>query len=383
MIYIHIPFCKSFCTYCDFYSELASRPQQEFSKALSREIRYSADILKEHSNLTKVKTIYIGGGTPSVLPLFAITEAVATLKECGYNPPYDEFTLEVNPEDIVEKGLDYLEALQELGVNRISMGVQSFDDEILKWMNRRHTAETAVKAYNLLEKAGIDNISIDLIFGLPQLDESKWKETINKALNISKLGNLPKHISAYQLSIEPTSALAGMLEKGEFVEASDEDCRSQYDILCTTLGDAGYNHYEISNFALPRYEAVHNSSYWKHIPYLGFGPAAHSYIAQNGKHIRRWNIPDLHEYIKAGKLRDFSIVREEEVLTEEQIILEKIMLGLRTSRGVEAVILVNYNPEKTEKLLHEGKLIYTQKGYIRIPEQYFFISDSIIASLCQ
>ncbi len=379
MIYIHIPFCKSFCTYCDFYSELALKSGQEFSKALNREICTSADTIKGHLDSTKVKTLYIGGGTPSVLPLAIIKGAVDGLKACGYTPPYDEFTLEANPEDIVEKGLDYVEGLLDIGVNRISMGVQSFDDDILKWMNRRHTAETAVKAYNILEKAGIENISIDLIFGLPQLDNVKWEETIKRALDISKTGKLPPHISSYQLSIEPKSNLAQMLEKGDFVEASDEVCRSQYELLCKILGEAGYKHYEISNFAQPGYKAIHNSAYWEHTPYIGFGPAAHSFlITKEGKQIRRWNAPDLKAYIKA---EDFSTIREEEVLNKEQIILEKIMLGLRTYKGVDAPFLREYNPKMTEKLLAEGDLEQTQEGFIRIPESHFFISDSIIASL--
>lgn len=381
MIYIHIPFCKSFCTYCDFYSELALKSGQEFSKALNREICTSADTIKEHLDSTKLKTIYIGGGTPSVLPLATIKGAVDSLKACGYNPPYDEFTLEVNPEDIVEKGQDYVNALQDLGVNRISMGVQSFDDDILKWMNRRHTTATAIKAYDILEKAGVKNISIDLIFGLPQLDHEKWKATINQALNISQSGK-PPHISSYQLSIERTSALAQMLENGEFVEAPDELCREQYDILCEMLAKAGYEHYEISNFALPGYKAIHNSAYWEHVPYIGFGPAAHSFLITNeGKRIRRWNAPDLKAYIEAGKLQDFSTVRGEEVLNNEQYVLEKIMLGLRTSKGVDSAFLQEYNPQMTNKFLEEGKLEHDVAAYIRIPESQFFISDSIIASL--
>lgn len=369
--------------------------QQEFSKALNREIEASAELLMEHQELLrwndesskdhplKYKTIYIGGGTPSVLPLSAIAEAVKTLQTIGYKPPYDEFTIEVNPEDIVGKGQDYVEGLMNLGVNRFSMGVQSFDNDILKWMNRRHTAQAAIKAYNILEKSGIENISIDLIFGLPQLNNKKWKETIKQALEISQTGKFPPHISSYQLSVEPTSTLAQMLENGLFVEAPDYECRNQYDILCQSLAEVGYNHYEISNFAQPSYEAVHNSAYWKHFPYIGFGPGAHSFfITKDGKQIRRWNLQDLRAYVNASKVEDFSIIREEEVLNSEQIFLEKIMLGLRTSKGLEVEVLETYNPKMFNQLLEQGKLVKTKEGFIRIPESYFFVSDSIIASLC-
>ena len=192
MIYIHIPFCRSFCTYCDFYSEVSAKCRKaeeqirqealwnDFSNALCLEIKARrAEITDE------VNTLYIGGGTPSVLPLYVFSRILDTLQDCGHGGPYEEFTVEVNPEDIVEKGKEYVEGLLSLGVNRISMGVQSFDDGILRWMNRRHDSLTARRAYEILEDAGVSNISIDLIFGMPQMDESKWRETLSCALDIS------------------------------------------------------------------------------------------------------------------------------------------------------------------------------------------------------
>ena len=298
MIYIHIPFCNSFCTYCDFYSEVASTCRkgsvEDFVEALEAEIVESAqNPFSRTAGLGQPQTLYIGGGTPSVLPLSAFRRILTALRANGFVPSsssrseaaaspataaWDEFTVEVNPEDIVEKGEAFVEGLLVLGVTRISMGVQSFDDRILKWMNRRHNAERAVKAYAILENAGMENISIDLIYGMPQLTMKGWQETLDRALNISSRGRKPAHISSYQLSIEPGSALARLMASGRFSEAGEELCSAQYRQLCETLSAAGYHHYEISNFALPGWEAVHNSAYWDKVPYIGLGPGAHSYV---------------------------------------------------------------------------------------------------------
>ena len=426
MIYVHVPFCRSFCTYCDFYSEVATRCRkaeealkqealfEDFAQALACEVRTRAGEISDDVN-----TLYIGGGTPSVLPLSAFQTLLDALESVGHGGPYDEFTVEVNPEDIVEKGVPYVKGLLALGVNRISMGVQSFDDTILKFMNRRHDAETARKAYAILEEAGVRNISIDLIFGLPQLSSSQWAETLKKALSISSRGVLPQHISSYQLSVEPGSMLARLVEKGKWAEASDELCQEQYSALCSVLDEAGYNHYEISNFAQPGHEAVHNSAYWRHVPYVGFGPGAHSYKSQLSQELpsdmpevvrrlpeRQWNLPDLQAYIEAGKSAlvqsgaadpascdPFASVREGETLDEEQLALERLMLGLRTSAGVpESFIRSHCDSQAIAHALAAGHLeladsalpaadIAAQEPYLRIPERHFFISDAIIADL--
>lgn len=336
MIYLHIPFCKSFCTYCDFYSELCSgkglQQVQNFVDGVCREIderRGEIDAARAQS----VKTLYIGGGTPSAISVESLRTLVGKL---GYRD-YDEFTVEVNPDDITSGGEEYVRELMNLGVNRVSMGVQSFDDGILKWMSRRHTSEGALEAFRLLRAAGFGNISIDLIFGLSQLGEEKWIGTIRKALDLC-----PEHISAYQLSIEEGSALAGMVRDGRYTEAPDEQCRSQYDILCHELGKAGYNHYEISNFARPGFEAVHNSAYWKRLPYVGLGPGAHS-LQLVPEQRRSWNSQTLEGWTRSG-----------EILTDKEIREERIMLGLRTKEGVDGT---------------------------SIPEDKWFVSDDIISSL--
>ena len=386
MIYVHIPFCRSFCTYCDFYSEIASRCSaveaekfEQFAQALSAEVALRAGDITDEIN-----TLYIGGGTPSVLPLSVFERLLEVLREHGHGGPFKEFTVEVNPEDIVQKGESYVKGLVSLGVNRISMGVQSFDDGILKWMNRRHDSATAREAYRILEDAGVQNISIDLIFGLSQLTDEQWNETLDKALGISSRGRLPQHISAYQLSVEPGSALAKLVDRGQWSEATEELCSRQYDMLCERLREAGYHHYEISNFAQLGFEAVHNSAYWTHHPYIGLGPGAHSYMreAECALYIRQWNEADLDMYCKVAKDGDFRQVQGCEELTEEQLVMERIMLGLRTSAGLpEAYVREHCDCTQVDEALRCGNLIQVDGGIIRIPENRFFISDSIISSI--
>lgn len=389
MIYVHIPFCRSFCTYCDFYSEVASRCRNKedkirqealfdrFASALVREVRTRN---QEISAGNGINTLYIGGGTPSVLPLDVYSRLLDALsQECG-RKDFTEFTIEVNPEDIVEKGEAYVEGLLRLGVNRISMGVQSFDDGILKFMNRRHTAGQAVKAYRMLESAGVENISIDLIFGLPQLSDELWAQTLEKALDISAYGRLPKHISSYQLSVEPGSMLARLVEKGLWAEAPDETCERQYSVLCETLASSGYHHYEISNFAQPGFEALHNSSYWRHVPYVGLGPGAHSYNAVDA--VRQGNADNLSSYLDEASKGEFFSVQYKEELDEEQLALESVMLGLRTSAGLpEAQLRVSCNSAQIDKALACGDLVRIEDGYLRIPEDRFFISDNVILKI--
>ena len=323
-----------------------------------------------------------------MLPLSVFNSILSSLESVGCTLGFDEFTVEVNPEDIVEKGHSYVEGLLKLGVNRVSMGVQSFDDATLKWMNRRHDSSRAKQAYAILEETGVRNISIDLIFGLPQLDLAGWEDNLSKAMSISPSGQLPNHISSYQLSVEEGSALASMMAKGKWAEATDEVCAQQYEALCRTLKQAGYHHYEISNFALPGYEARHNSAYWDHVPYVGLGPGAHSFDCSDQSSApglifsRKWNNPDLAAYIQAGQSGDFSAVQDGEVLTAEQVGLERLMLGLRTSKGLPMSFLNEYCSDESVGLaLDKGHLMAMDNGCCRIPEDKFFISDAIIADI--
>ena len=357
MIYIHVPFCRSFCTYCDFYSEIADGSlYSRYTEQLCQEIRRRSAEIDDYPS-----TLYFGGGTPSLLPLGDLTQILLTLEECGHGGPYTEFTMEVNPEDIVERGLPYVQSLKSLGVNRVSIGIQSFNDDLLRWMNRRHDAARAREAFRLVREAGVQNISIDLIFGLSNLSDEVWEATIKEALELS-----PEHISCYQLTVEGDSELARRLENGEYEEASDEDCRRQYDLLCKMLGEAGYRHYEISNFARPGFEAVHNSGYWERRPYVGLGPAAHSFSGRG----RSWNDAVLEDY---GHTEESLSVEDEKV--------ETLMLALRTARGVDGEFLrANCLPQNIDQLIQQGSLQQVGRRY-RIPEDHFFVSDEIIRSL--
>lgn len=386
MIYLHVPFCGSFCTYCDFYSEICRSRQafNEYADAVIAEIRDRQKELEMNmSAQDAVNTLYIGGGTPSVLPLDVLSRIVGAVSQTErlslvtepveVTTPtelFDEFTVEVNPEDIVEKGREYVRGLLALGVNRISMGIQSFNDDILRWMNRRHDAGNAVKAFHILRESGVRNISIDLIFGISQLTDETWKDTIEKALELS-----PEHISAYQLSIEEGSALAKMVADGRYVEASEEQCRRQYDILCRCLGRSGYHHYEISNFAKPGFEAVHNSAYWRRAPYIGLGPGAHSLTGN----VRSWNSQELPHRSSDGSSATYS--RTSETLSPEDIRVERIMLSLRTDKGLKATELYSLTDSTVvDALLSEGAL-ERQGASIRIPESHLFTSDEIIREL--
>ena len=356
MIYIHVPFCRSFCTYCDFYSEIACKGRdaaaiEAWADGVCEEIAARRD---EIAATLDLDTLYIGGGTPSVLPLSVLQRILDALEAIRDGQrAYKEFTIEVNPEDVVERGAEYVRGLLDLGVTRISMGVQSLDDGILRWMNRRHSADGAREAFRLLQgsissptalTADADNappskagplplsrgwrrsceeispasnkradISIDLIIGVPGMTEEILEATLEEVI-----GWRPEHISAYQLSIEEGSALARMIEQGEVQELDEEACRAQYDLVCQRLRDAGYHHYEISNWALPGHEAIHNSAYWTRHPYVGLGPGAHSLIGNR----RSWNSQGPSGWTAEG-----------EDLTPEQIHTEEVMLLARTDRG--------------------------------------------------
>ena len=399
MVYLHVPFCRSFCTYCDFYSEIACRGRDAqsfelYAQALCAEASRRQDEIAATRDLN---TLYVGGGTPSVLPPALLRRMLAPLMTGG--DPFTEFTIEVNPEDIVEKGVDYVRELLALGVNRVSMGVQSLDDGILRWMNRRHDAARARQAFGILREAGVRNISIDLIFGISQLSEAIFAETLREVLAWR-----PEHVSAYQLSIEDGSALAQLVRQGHYSEAPQEQCAAQYRQLCDALRAAGYVHYEISNWALPGREAVHNSAYWSRHPYVGLGPGAHSFDGT----VRSWNAESLPpaQAATAAENRSHPRLRKregpasegsgrgpaqqdvfsgssplrggKEVLSEKEAKEEKVFLGLRTARGVTEDLLPK---EKAAGMLSDGRLARTAEGRLRIPEDRWFVSDDIIADL--
>ena len=270
-LYIHIPFCKSKCLYCDFYSRCGGdNLLVDYTAALIKEMQTRKMELKQ-----AVSSTYIGGGTPSLMPVNLLKQIVDAINENFTLSSDVEFTIEVNPDDITD---EYCEAISSLGINRVSMGVQSFVDNELKRIGRRHTAQDAERAFRILRKY-FRNISIDLIFALPDQTLKSWNETIDKAIKLK-----PEHISAYALMYEEGTVLTKMRDIGKLKPTDDNIYADMYNMLASLMHEAGYGHYEISNFSLPGYESRHNSSYWQSQPYLGLGPAAHSY---DGDKIRR------------------------------------------------------------------------------------------------
>ncbi len=384
-IYIHIPFCSQFCTYCNFYSVKQLGLRESFVAALCNEINSRTEYFKEIGESrscnedklgSSVTTLYIGGGTPSVLTPLQLERIVGAVRETFDLNALEEFTIEVNPNDITP---GYAACLMRLGVNRVSMGVQSFIDEHLRWMNRRHSAAEGERAYAILRESGIANISLDLIFGYQGLSDEQWEYNIGKVIEL-----VPEHISAYQMSVEPGSALNVQVRKGEYKVPSQEVCGIQYKMLQQRLQQAGYKQYEISNFAREGYCSRHNSSYWRGIPYLGLGPGAHSY---NGS-VRSWN----NESVKRYCTNVF--IRGKEYLTEADKFNETVMLGLRRTCGfslndLDRSLLAQIEPQ-INYFVRKGLLIKDEvDGFgtkkegcvIRIPQDKLFISDSIIREL--
>lgn len=312
-IYVHIPFCASRCKYCDFYSTTLLDRREEYVQALLQEIKERCSIIpSEH-----IATVYIGGGTPSMLTTGQIEQIISAI---GVSED-KEVTMEANPQDLSR---EQLKALREMGINRLSIGIQSFNNGLLQLIGRRHTGITAQQAVREAQAAGFDNISIDLIYGLPTQGMAMWQSDVATALQLGV-----QHISAYCLSYEDNTTLAHMLQSGKIQAIDDDTENAMYEYLVRTLQANGYEHYEVSNFCLPQYHSRHNSSYWDDTPYIGLGAASHSY---NGEQ-RRWNIADITAYIegiKAGRP-----IYEEETLTADNKFNERVMLSLRTAKGLD------------------------------------------------
>lgn len=375
-IYLHVPFCNSRCIYCGFCSTVSKGLRQKYIPALKREISERGDFFSSlYESDCIVKTLYVGGGTPSILPPELLKEAVSAIRETFRIAEEIEFTVEVNPDDITE---DYAGSLRRMGVNRVSMGVQSFKDSHLKWMRRRHDSQTAVNAYRILRKAGFDNISLDLIFGFPLMTVRDWEDNLDTIIELS-----PEHISAYQMGIDPDTPLERMEKSGEFSLPSQEDSERMYKILQAKLKAAGYVQYEVSNFCKPGYHSRHNSSYWNRTPYLGLGPGAHSFIGM----AREWNTSDIATWCNLSILP----LREGETLSPVDVFNEILMLGLRTAAGVSLDTLRNCGPQsplfisdllpKLSAMESNGLITLTPDGKIKIPPGKFFISDGIIREL--
>ncbi|MCM1520526.1 MAG: radical SAM family heme chaperone HemW [Lachnoclostridium sp.] len=361
-LYIHIPFCHSKCAYCDFFSVGRSRLSDDFVDALCAELRFRRDPSSPH-------TIYIGGGTPSSLSDDQLSRIISAI---GCRDDVAEFTLEVNPEDVTPARAAHW---RDMGIDRISMGFQSFDDEMLHFLGRRHNAADSIEAFDTLRRCGFTNISCDLIYALPGQSLDQWQESLDKLIALR-----PEHISAYALGIEPGTRLYAMLQSGKIKETDPLLVEQMYDYLTRATRHAGYEHYEISNFALPHRRAIHNSCYWDMTPYLGIGPGASGFDGITRYH----NRPDIKQYIAGSGIS--SRIDEPETVDEQYN--DMVMTALRTSAGLPLAEVsrrfgsayLDYLTAEASPLLRRG-LLQLHNSTLTIPEDRWLVSNDIISTL--
>lgn len=367
-IYLHIPFCKKLCFYCDFYHVITPESNSSYINALLSEISLRREYLENET----FSTIYIGGGTPSV---FSVKELETILNEVHKQFRVEkkcEITIELNPDDVNSA---YLKGLRSIGVNRISLGIQSWRDSDLKMLNRRHDSAQAAGALKNTFKAGFENVTIDLIYGIPGMSSAEWASNLDYSFAFDI-----KHLSAYHLTIEPGTVFDKMLRKGLITEIEEEESTHLFNILIEKAEKAGFVHYEISNFGKPDYFSIHNSNYWKQVNYLGLGPSAHSF---NG-FSRQWNLSDIKGYIKA--INSGKTFYEREELDTKAKFNEYIMTSLRTMWGID----LEYVEEAFEKEGYDyvinlsGKfidygLMKKEKKSLVLSNQGKMISDNIIS----
>ena len=346
-IYLHIPFCKQACHYCNFHFSTSLRLKEDLLQALLREMELQADYL----NGAPLDSIYLGGGTPSLLSAGELNRLFERLYRLHTVRPEAEITLEANPDDL---SAGYLHALRDTPINRLSIGIQSFAQEDLRFMNRAHTAREARQCLEQALQAGFERLTVDLIYGSPTTTDEMWRENIDTVLSYG----IP-HISCYALTVEPRTALAHFVETGKSPPVEEEKAAAQFEYLMDRLEAAGYLHYEISNFARPGREAVHNSSYWAGEPYLGLGPAAHSF---DGRLTRQWNVAHNPKYIAA--IGAGQIPCEKEVLSPAERFNEYVMTGLRTSRGCDLSRLQGLD-DSYPAIFRKGIQKFIQEGLAR------------------
>lgn len=354
-IYIHIPFCKQKCSYCDFHFSTTFGPyRQRMIDALTTEI---AERSYEFDGVL-LETIYFGGGTPSLLTNQELLQIFSSLRGHFDISSVNEITLEANPDDITEESVSMWRAV---GVNRLSIGLQSFREEDLKWMNRAHNVEEAQNAVQIAKNGGITNLTVDLIYGLPNLDEQIWMDHLKRVVSMEV-----QHVSAYCLTVEEKTALASMVERKKIVPASEELQSSHFDSMLNYLTEEGYEQYEISNFSKPGFESKHNSAYWQGKKYMGIGPSAHSFNGSN----RRWNLSNNTIYMKGieGEGTYFEI----EELSGKDLYNERILTGLRTRKGIDPLQLEQEFglSEEFHKLVEQ----YIQLGWMKSENESLILS---------
>jgi len=358
-LYVHIPFCRSRCAYCDFYSQTDFSLAPDWLEALKGEARLYKDRFGPFDSL------YLGGGTPTALTAFHLKNLVDFLFK-GFCFKEDlEFTIEANPDDLSQ---DYVAFLKDLGVNRVSVGVQSLEDKELAFLRRRHSASRAVKAFDRLRKTGFESLSADLIYALPGQTLKTWFRTLHRALSLQL-----DHLSCYQLTLEKHSPLGAMLSRGEIKKAGIEQERRFFLATSSLLEQEGYHHYEVSNFARQGRVCRHNLKYWDGSPYLGLGPAAHSFDGST----RWWNTRSIHRYLRrlsAGR----SPITGKETLSEEDRSMESLLLGFRTSLGISMNMIKNFDYLETLlKQLQESGLVILRQGSVVPTREGFLHADGL------
>ena len=369
-IYIHIPFCKKRCIYCDFFSTTQSEKKAAYIEALCRELI----LCKDYIGNERVETIYLGGGTPSQLADKELAAIFNTIYRTYRVDSEAEITLEANPDDLRP---DYIRMLRTLPFNRISIGMQTFQDKMLKMLNRRHTAEQAINAFYECRENGFQNISIDLMYGLPGETEAIWTEDLQQAISMK-----PEHISAYHLIYEEGTVMWKLREAHRIEEADEDLSVNLFTRLIHTLKQNGYEHYEISNFCLPGYHSRHNSSYWTGKKYLGCGPSAHSYNGES----RQWNIASMDGYIKG--IKEGTEISEKEELDLYTRYNDFVLTSIRTSRGMPlnrlkagfGEELYNYCRQMAQPHLAQGTMEISEES-LKLTEKGIFVSDGIMSDL--
>ena len=369
-IYIHVPFCKSKCAYCNFFSLVTEKKVDDYVEALKKEIVDRRSYLGDEL----VETIYFGGGTPSLLPTKYVEEILELLHK-NYNIISNpEITLEINP-DTIDK--EKMFALKQLGINRMSVGIQSFHDDDLRYLGRRHDSRHAMQVLEDLKAVDFEKITLDLIYGMPTLTEEKW----NKNLDIFFSTGIT-HLSAYALTVEPKTILGQKIEKGELQGVSEEETILHYDVLVERTKANGFEHYEISNFAKDGCRSQHNSIYWKDVKYLGLGPSAHSYDGNS----RQWNVSNLTKYIQlVGNSEEYY---EKEILTLDDKFNEYVMTSLRTSWGCDVEKIerdygrsyASHFLKNVKKYLEMGEMLKDINTY-KLTDEGMLFADGIAAEL--
>ena len=374
-IYIHIPFCNSKCAYCGFYSIASQKQKSAFLEALHTEIALRTDYL----NGEEIGTIYFGGGTPSVLSVEEIKGILESVFRHYKVNPAAEITLEANPDTLSQ---DYLQGLRKLSINRLSIGIQSFFDDDLKYLSRRHDSNHARQCINWAKQAGFDNLTIDLIYGLPTATTEKWSQNLDLFFETHA-----QHLSAYALTVEPNTILAKQIASQQLQPVNEDDAVRDYEILCQRTKENGFLHYEISNFAKPGFRSKHNCSYWNRTPYAGFGPSAHSFDGVS----RQWNVSNLTQYIVETRFiasHDSPNLFEKEFLTPEERYDEYVMTSLRTMWGCDLKYMEremgkrfsDFCLKQAQKPLSQGLLTQTNE-FLYLTDAQMLFADSVAEAL--